>query len=134
MPELMIGIESDDGISWKPNGMGIRSGELGTVSRIGLDHSMTVKMDSATIAEISAEKARHIDYGYAVDGLTNIRAERILATGDGFAHKNLQGTSPKANLSFYTNSPPQLSSFAKENAAPEIAQPAKQQRDFGIGS
>ncbi len=113
---------------------GIQPGNLGTVTRIGQDHSMTVKMDSATNAEISAEKARHIDYGYAVDGLTNVRAERILATGDGFAHQNLHGTSPRVNLSLYTNSPQQLSTLAKEIAAPEIAQPAKQQRDFGIGS
>jgi conjugative relaxase-like TrwC/TraI family protein len=114
--------------------VGIRSGELGTVGRIGLDHSMTVKMDSATTVEISAETARHIDYGYAVGGLMNVRAERILATGDGFPHKNLQGTSPKANLSLYTNSPQQVSSLTKEIAVPGIAQPAKQQRDFGIGS
>ena len=112
----------------------IRSGNLGTVTRIGQDHSMTVKMDSATNAEISAEKARHIDYGYVVEGLTNVRAERILATGDGFAHQNLHGTFPRANLSLYTNSPQQVSSLAKEITAPEIAQPAKQQRDFGIGS
>jgi conjugative relaxase-like TrwC/TraI family protein len=114
------------------NNVGVRSGDLGTVTRIGQDHSITAKMDSGKIAEISPEKARHIEYGYAVDGLTNVRAERILATGDGFAHKNLQGTSPRAELSVHTNSPQQNCSPAKEIAAPEIAQPAKR-HDLGIG-
>jgi hypothetical protein len=30
--------------------------------------SMTVKLDSGKTAEVSPEKARHIEYGYAVDG------------------------------------------------------------------
>lgn len=63
--------------------LGVRAGDLGTVARIGQDHSMTVKMDSSKIAEVPPEKARHIDYGYAVDSLKNVRAERVIATGDG---------------------------------------------------
>jgi conjugative relaxase-like TrwC/TraI family protein len=112
--------------------MGVRFGDLGTVTRIGQDHSITLGLDSGKIAEISPEKTRHIEYGYAVDGLTNVRAERILATGGGFAHRNLQGTSPRAELSVHTNSPQQNSPPAKEIAAPEIAQPAKR-HDLGIG-
>ena len=112
---------------------GVRSGDLGTVTRINEDQSLTVKTDSGKTAEVSPEKARHIDYGYVVEGLKNLRAERVMATGDGFTHQNVQGTSPKADLSFYTNSPQQDSSPAKEISPPEIAQPAKQQRDFGIG-
>jgi integrase len=113
--------------------IGVRSGDLGTLSRIRQDHAMTVKMDSGKCAELSSEKARHIDYGYAVDGLTNFRAERILATGDSLTHQNFQGTSSKANLSLYTNSPHQDRSHTKEIVTPEIVQPAKQQHDFGIG-
>ncbi|ADV84507.1 MobF family relaxase [Terriglobus saanensis] len=113
--------------------IGVRSGDLGTVTRIGQDHSMTVKMDSGRTAEVSPEKALHIDYGYAVDSLKNVRAERVIATGDRLTHQSFQGTSSKAGLSLYTNAPQQDSSPTKEIASPELAQPAKQQHDFGIG-
>ena len=43
---------------------------------------MTIKLDSGKTAEVSPEKSRHINYGYAVDGLKANRAERIIATGD----------------------------------------------------
>ena len=39
---------------------------------------MTVKLDSGKIAEVSSQKTRHIDCGYAVDGLRNSRAERVI--------------------------------------------------------
>jgi len=94
---------------------------------------MTVKMDSGRTAELSPEKARHIDYGYAVDGLKNIRAERVIATGDGLEQQTFQGISGKADLALYTSSPQQDFAASKEIAAPELAQPAKQQSDFGIG-
>ncbi len=41
--------------------LGVRSGDRGTVTRIGQDTSMTVKLDSGKTAEVSPEKARHID-------------------------------------------------------------------------
>jgi conjugative relaxase-like TrwC/TraI family protein len=113
--------------------VGVRSGDLGTVTRIGQDFSITARLDSGKIAEVPSASGQHFDYGYAVDGLKHVRAERIMATGDGLTHQNVQGTSPRADLSLYTNSPQQDSSPAKDIAAPEIAQPAKQQRDFGIG-
>jgi preprotein translocase subunit YajC len=113
--------------------VGVRSGDLGTVTRIGQDHSMTVKLDSGKTAEVSPEKSRHIEYGYAVDGLKNLRAERVIATGDGLSQQNLQGVSPKTDLALYTNQLQQEFSASKEIAAPELAQPARQQHDFGIG-
>jgi hypothetical protein len=113
--------------------LGVRSGDLGTVIRIGQNNAMTVKMDSGKFAELSSERARHIEYGYAVDGLTNVRAERILATGDSLTHQNFRGTSPKADLSLHTNSSQPTSSSAKEVALPELAQPSRQQSDIGIG-
>jgi len=42
--------------------------------------SMTVKLDSGKTAEVSPEKARHIEYGYAVDGLKDARAEGELTS------------------------------------------------------
>jgi len=93
---------------------------------------MTVKLDSGKTAEVSPEKARHIDYGYAVDGLKNVRAERIIATGYGLTPQTFQGTSSKAEVALYTNSPQQDFSPVKEMAPPAPPQPAKQ-HDFGIG-
>ena len=43
--------------------LGVRSGDLGTVTRIGEDNSMTVKLDSGKTAELSPETTRHLDYG-----------------------------------------------------------------------
>ncbi len=113
--------------------LGVRSGDLGTVTRIGQDNSMTVTLDSGKSTEVSAEKTRHIDYGYTVDALKNVRAERVLATGDGLTQQQFQGASAKADLALYTSSPQQQQDFspAQQLVAPEIAQPAKQ-HDFGI--
>jgi hypothetical protein len=108
--------------------IGVRSGDLGTVTRIGPDNSMTVKMDSGRTAELTPEKAGRIDYGYAVDGSKNIRA-----TGDGLTPHTFQAFSSKADLAVYTNSTQQDFAVSKEITAPEITQPAKQQNDFGIG-
>lgn len=121
--------------------MGVRSGELGTVARIGQDKSMTVTLDSGKTAEVSPEKSRHIDYGYAVDALKGNRAERVIATGDGLTQqKAFQGVSHKADLTLYTGTPApaqaqvqQVAPAAKEIAAPEIAKPIQHQHDFGIG-
>ena len=113
--------------------MGVRSGDLGTVTRIGEDHAMTVKMDSGKIAEVPPEKAQHMDYGYVVDSLKNVRAERVIVTGDGLTQQGFQAASSKGDLALYTSSAQQEFATPKEVAAPEIAQPAKQQHDFGIG-
>ena len=116
--------------------LGVRSGDLGTVARVGHDNSMTVKLDSGKIAEVSPEKSRHIDYGYAVEGLKGNRAERVIATGDGLTRQVFQGSSSKADQALYTGTPAPAQEFsaAKEITAPEISQPAAQhQHDFGIG-
>ena len=94
---------------------------------------MTVKLDSGKTAEVSSEKSRNIDYGYAVDGLKNLRAERVIATGNGLSQQTFQGVSPKADLALYTNQPQHDFSVSKEIAAPELSQPVRPQHDFGIG-
>jgi conjugative relaxase-like TrwC/TraI family protein len=114
--------------------MGVRFGDLGTVTRIGEDHAMTVKMDSGKIAEVPPEKARHIDYGYAVDSLKNVRAERLIVTGDGLTQQAFQAAPSKVAIALHTSSPQQELSPAKAFTAPELAQHPKQQHDFGIGS
>ena len=114
--------------------LGVKSGDLGTVTRFSEDNSITVKLDAGKTAELSPEKTRHIDYGYTVDALKNVRAERVIATGDGLTQQAFQGASPKADLNLYTGTPAPAQEFsaAKELASPEIAQPAMQ-HDFGIG-
>jgi hypothetical protein len=94
---------------------------------------MIVKMDSGKIAEVSLEQTRHINYGYAVDTLKNVRAERVIVTGDGLTQQGFQPASSKADLALYNSSPQQEFATPKEVAAPEIAQRSKQQHDFGIG-
>jgi len=117
--------------------LGVRAGDLGTVSRVSQDGSMTVKLDSGKTAEVSPDKSRHIDYGYTVESLKGNRAERVIATGDGLTPHVFQGASPKTDLTLYTGTPAataQEISAAKELTSPELAQPAKQQQhDFGIG-
>jgi conjugative relaxase-like TrwC/TraI family protein len=115
--------------------LGVRFGDLGTVTRISQDNSMTVKLDSGKAAEVSPEKTRHIDYGYAVQNLKGNRAERVIATGYGLTQQVLQGASPKAVLTVYIGAPAAAQEFTavKELTSPESAQPPKQQHDFGIG-
>ena len=113
---------------------GIQSGDLGTVTRLGQDYSMTVNLDSGKTAELSPEKTRRLDYGYAVDAVKNVRADRVIATGDGLTQQAFQGASAKADLNLYTGTPAPAQEFsaAKELTSPEIAQPVRQ-HDFGIG-
>ena len=116
--------------------MGIRSGDLGTVARVGQDYSMTVNLDSGKTTEVSSEKSKHIDYGYAVESAKGTRSERVIATGDGLTQQVFQGASAKGEQVLYTGTPPATQEFtaAKEAITPEIAQPARQhQHDFGIG-
>ncbi len=117
--------------------MGVRQGDLGTVTRIGQDRSMMVQLDSGKIAELSPEKTRRIDYGYAVDGTQSIRADRIIATGDQLSQRNLQSVSPKAELAMYPGSAaaPEAQSIKNEAIAPAIVQqqPPVQRHDYGIG-
>jgi hypothetical protein len=94
---------------------------------------MSVKLDSGKAAEVSPEKSRHIDYGYAVEGFKNVRAERVIATGDGLSQQNFQSASAKTDLAVYTDQPQQDFSASKEIATPELAQSARQHHDFGIG-
>ena len=71
--------------------LGVKSGDLGAVTHLGQDNSMTVKLDSGKTAELSPEKTKHLDYGYTVEALKNVRAERVIATGDGLTQQAFQG-------------------------------------------
>ena len=114
--------------------LGVKLGDLGIVTHLGQDNSMTVGLNSGKTAELSPEKTKHLDYGHTVDVLKNVRVERVIATGDGLAKQAFQGASAKADLSLYTGMPAPALEFsaAKELDSPEIAQPAMQ-HDFGVG-
>jgi hypothetical protein len=102
---------------------GVRSGDLGTVTRLGQDNCMTVKLDSGKITELSPEKTKHLDHGYTIYALKNVRAERVIATGDGLTQQAFQGASARADLNLYTGSPAPTQEFsaARELTSPEIA-------------
>ena len=117
---------------------GVRLGDLGTVTRIGQDRSMSVHLDSGKTAELAPEKTRRIDYGYAVDVAQNVRADRILATGDQLSQKAFQASFPKADVALYPGSvAPAVEpvSIKSEAIAPAVTQQQTpiQQHDYGIG-
>jgi hypothetical protein len=111
---------------------GVRSGDLGTVTRIGQDHSMTVKLDSGKNAEVSSEVPAHrirLHRRWSEESPSGTRdCDRRWPF-----QQNFQGVSSKVDLALYTNQPQQDFSASKGIAAPELAQPARQQHDFGIG-
>ena len=113
-------------------------GDLGTVTRIGQDRSMSVQLDSGKTAELAPEKTRRIDYGYAVESSQGVRADRILATGDHLSQKAFQTNFPKAEIALYPGSvAPALEpvSIKSEAVEPSITQQQTliMQHDYGIG-
>jgi hypothetical protein len=99
----------------------IRSGDFATVVRIAEDNSISVRLDSGRAAELNPEKARHIDYGYVVDGNQRFSADRVLATGENFEVAALSNLSPYTRaLSVYTSGStsiqPQESILAKDTS------------------
>ncbi len=83
----------------------IRSGDFATVERIAEDNSIAAKLDSGRSVDLNPEKARHIDYGYAVDGNQRFSADRVLATGENLEIAALSNLSPYIrDLSVYTSS------------------------------
>ncbi len=116
---------------------GVRHGDLGTITRIGQDRSMTVQLDSGKMAELSHEKTRRIDYGYAVNGSQGVRADRIIATGDQLSQRNLQSVSPEAELAMHPGSTAASEAQSNKNEAvtPVIVQhqPPVPRHDYGIG-
>jgi hypothetical protein len=100
----------------------VRSGDFATVERIGEDNSLSVRLDNGKSIELDSERARHIDYGYAVDGLHSTRADRVLITGDALQlaqqEKMLSHLSPQThNLALYTSDSREL---AADKAIPGI--------------
>jgi conjugative relaxase-like TrwC/TraI family protein len=60
----------------------IRSGDFATVEWIADDNRLTVRLDNGKSFELNRGQARHIDYGYAGDGLQRIAADRVIGTAE----------------------------------------------------
>jgi hypothetical protein len=59
----------------------LRSGDFATVERIADDHALSVRLDNGKLAELDADKARHIEYGYAVASGQRASVDRVLVMG-----------------------------------------------------
>ncbi len=120
---------------------GIRKGDLATVTRIADNHALTLSLDNGKTVELDPAKARHIDYGYAVDGSQRVAADRVLATGEALDQKTLQAVPFKTpDLTLYTSD---SSGHQKQeqiaNTQPiaisdsQHAHSQRLQQDFGLG-
>ncbi len=60
----------------------VRSGDFGTVERIGKDNALSVRLDNGKSVELRADQARHIEYGYAVEITPRGAVDRVLVSDD----------------------------------------------------
>jgi conjugative relaxase-like TrwC/TraI family protein len=60
----------------------IRTGDFATVDRVGEDNALSVRLDNGRSVELDSDKARYIEYGYAVETAQRASAGRVLVTGD----------------------------------------------------
>ncbi len=60
----------------------IRSGDFATVEQIKEDNALSVRLDNGKSIELGPDRARHIEYGYAVETAQGASTDRILVTGD----------------------------------------------------
>ncbi len=60
----------------------IRSGDFAMVERVGENNALSVRHDFGKSVELSADQARYIDYGYAVENAQKAKGERVLITVD----------------------------------------------------
>ena len=72
--------------------LGLHRGDLATIKRVYGNNSLNVRLDNRKTVSIDATQARHIEYGYAVDGAKTVRAHRVLANID--RPSQLEHTSP----------------------------------------
>ena len=112
----------------------VHSGDFATVERIGEDNSLSVRLDNGKSVELDSERARHIDYGYAVEGSYHGAADRVLITGDAlqlaqeekmFSHLSSQ----TRDLALYTSDSREL---VTEKAVPNLE--VGRSRQDGIAS
>ncbi|MDE1162387.1 MAG: hypothetical protein PW792_10655 [Acidobacteriaceae bacterium] len=60
----------------------IRTNDLATVEQVRNGQSLAVRTDQGKTIVLSQEQSRMIDYGYAVDTISNRGVDRVIVTGD----------------------------------------------------
>ena len=116
---------------------GTRSGDYATVERIADNNALTVRLDNGRSVEMDPAKATHVEYGYVTDGSKRIQADRVVATGESLDQKALAAVpSNVRDLSLHTSDgssrEKQEQTVPKEIAVPEVQQPERQYRGFGL--
>jgi hypothetical protein len=117
----------------------IRSGDFATVERIGQDNFIGARLDNGRAVELNPDKAKHIEYGYAVDAGQRVYANRVLATGETLDAKALAVIPPAAReIALYTSNNPSsqkhsANSPANEVSHKQIAHIQQRSQGFGLG-
>jgi len=66
---------------------GIRKGEFGTVTTTLNANDLDLRLDKGTAVHLTAEQARHIEHGYAVENIKAGAPERVLFTQEAAANE-----------------------------------------------
>jgi len=117
----------------------IRSGDLATVERVGRDNSISARLDNGRAVEFNPDKAKHIEYGYAVDAGQRVFADRVIVTNGRLDAKALAGIAPAAReVTLYISdgsNPQKWHSQSSNNEVSQKQTPPKQQQsqDYGLG-
>ena len=120
---------------------GIRKGDVATITQIDDKQGITLVMDNGKTIALDREQARHIDYGYAVDGSRRVSADRVIVTGETLDVKMLQAVPLRnGNLVTYAagdqnhmqEKPPDAPRMAQTNAV-QPQQTQRQQQEIGLG-
>ena len=62
--------------------LGVRARDFGTIEKIADSGALTVRTDKGQTVELDPARARHIEYGYVVDGSRAVAADRVLLLVD----------------------------------------------------
>ena len=62
--------------------LGVRARDFGTVEKVADNNALTVRTDKGQTVELDPARARHIEYGYVVDGSRAVAADRVLLLVD----------------------------------------------------
>jgi hypothetical protein len=105
---------------------GIRKGELGTVMAISDANDLDVKLDRGTVGQPGAEQARHIEHGYAVEGIKSGAPEQVLFTQEGAVNEReaASRSSQGRELNLYTSDSSISNNQAQQH---QVALPQQQQ-------
>ena len=115
----------------------IRSGDFATVERIGQNNSIGARLDNGRAVELNPDKAKHIEYGYAVDAGQRVSANRVFATGERLDAKAFVGIRPAAReIALYTSDGSSSQKQQAHSSSNEVSQkqtPSTQQQNQGYG-